>query len=45
MKTSYYAIQKRYLHGVVNKFCKKQSQDILEQIKKSNVSEFGGDWR
>ena len=45
LKTSYYAIQKKYLMGVVNKNYKKKSKEITEDMKKHGVYHLSGDGR
>lgn len=44
-KTCYYAIQKRYLFGVVNSNYNSRSKEIYEDIKKHGVYKFSGDGR
>ena len=44
-KTCYYAIQKRYLFGVVNRNYISRSKEIYEDLKKHGVYKFSGDGR
>ena len=44
-KTSFYAIQKRYLIGIVNRFYLKKSRMILDELKKSDTIHLSGDGR
>lgn len=44
-KTSYYAIQKRFLLGVVNRNYKESSNEIYKDMKKNGVYDVSGDGR
>ena len=44
-KTSYYRLQKEYLHGVVNEAFKKENDAILSKLKENGPCEVSGDGR